>query len=104
MVGPRDIAIMTRHILPNILGPIVVVATLGVATAIIVGASLSFLGLGAQPPTPEWGAMLSEGREFIQTGWWMSVSSRVAIMIIGALDQPGRRRPARPAPDPRSGT
>jgi peptide/nickel transport system permease protein len=81
VVGLGHIAIMTRHILPNILAPLIVVATLGVATAIIVGASLSFLGLGAQPPTPEWGAMLSEGRGFIQTGWWMSVFPGLAIMI-----------------------
>jgi ABC-type dipeptide/oligopeptide/nickel transport system permease subunit len=58
----------------------VVVATLGVATAIIIGASLSFLGLGAQPPLPEWGAMLSEGRGFLQTAWWMSVFPGLAIM------------------------
>ena len=56
VIGAGDRKIMTRHILPNLMGPLVVVATMGVATAIIVGASLSYLGLGAQPPTPEWGA------------------------------------------------
>lgn len=81
VVGVNDLGIMARHVFPNILGPLVVVATLGIATAIIVGASLSFLGLGAQPPTPEWGAMLSEGRAFIQTAWWMSVFPGLAIMV-----------------------
>lgn len=81
VIGASDRKIMLRHILPNLLGPLVVVATLGVATAIIVGASLSYLGLGAQPPTPEWGAMLSDGRNFIRTGWWLSVFPGVAIMI-----------------------
>jgi peptide/nickel transport system permease protein len=81
VTGTRDSVIMLRHILPNIIGPIVVVATLGIATAIIVGASLSYLGLGAQPPTPEWGAMLSDGRNFMQTGWWLSVFPGVAIIL-----------------------
>jgi peptide/nickel transport system permease protein len=80
VMGATDLDIMARHIFPNILSPLVVVATLGVATAIIVGASLSFLGLGAQPPLPEWGAMLSEGRGFLQTAWWMSVFPGLAIM------------------------
>ena len=80
VTGIGDVEIMARHIFPNILSPLVVVATLGVATAIIVGASLSFLGLGAQPPLPEWGAMLSEGRGFLQTAWWMSVFPGLAIM------------------------
>lgn len=81
VMGVGDVGIMARHVFPNILAPLVVVATLGIATAIIVGASLSFLGLGAQPPTPEWGAMLSEGRAFIQTAWWMSVFPGLAIMV-----------------------
>jgi peptide/nickel transport system permease protein len=80
VVGVGHLEIMGRHIFPNILSPLVVVASLGVATAIIVGASLSFLGLGAQPPLPEWGAMLSEGRGFLQTAWWMSVFPGLAIM------------------------
>jgi ABC-type dipeptide/oligopeptide/nickel transport system permease subunit len=80
VMGVGDLDIMARHIFPNILSPLVVVATLGVATAIIIGASLSFLGLGAQPPLPEWGAMLSEGRGFLQTAWWMSVFPGLAIM------------------------
>jgi peptide/nickel transport system permease protein len=81
VVGVGNFWIMVRHLLPNVLAPLVVVATLGVATAIIVGASLSFLGLGAQPPTPEWGAMLNEGRGFIRTGWWLTVFPGLAIML-----------------------
>jgi peptide/nickel transport system permease protein len=81
VIGVGHASIMVRHLLPNVLAPLVVVATLGVATAIIVGASLSFLGLGAQPPTPEWGAMLNDGRGFIRTGWWLTVFPGLAIMI-----------------------
>jgi ABC-type dipeptide/oligopeptide/nickel transport system permease subunit len=81
VMGVGHVAIMVRHLLPNVLAPLVVVATLGVATAIIVGASLSFLGLGAQPPTPEWGAMLNDGRGFIRTAWWLTVFPGIAIMV-----------------------
>ncbi len=81
VIGVGNVSIMVRHILPNVLAPLVVVATLGVATAIIVGASLSFLGLGAQPPTPEWGAMLNDGRGFIRTAWWLTVFPGLAIMV-----------------------
>jgi peptide/nickel transport system permease protein len=81
VIGLGNVSIMVRHILPNVLAPLVVVATLGVATAIIVGASLSFLGLGAQPPTPEWGAMLNDGRGFIRTAWWLTVFPGLAIMV-----------------------
>jgi peptide/nickel transport system permease protein len=81
VIGVGNVAIMVRHILPNVLAPLVVIATLGVATAIIVGASLSFLGLGAQPPTPEWGAMLNDGRGYIRTAWWLTVFPGLAIMV-----------------------
>ena len=80
-IGVRDTRVMIRHILPNVLPPLIVVASLGVATAIIVGASLSFLGLGAQPPTPEWGAMLNDGRGFIRTAWWLTVFPGLAILV-----------------------
>lgn len=73
--------IVLRHLLPNILGPIVVVTTLGVAGAIIAGASLSFLGLGARPPTPEWGLMLSEGRSYLRQAWWITTFPGLAIML-----------------------
>ncbi len=73
--------IMARHILPNVLAPIIVVATNGVAGAIIAGAALSFLGLGQQPPAPEWGLMLNEGREFIRVAAWVTTYPGLAIMV-----------------------
>jgi peptide/nickel transport system permease protein len=79
--GCRTRRILLRHILPNVLGPIVVVTTLGVAGAIIAGASLSFLGLGAKPPTPEWGLLLSDGRNYLRQAWWITTFPGLAIMI-----------------------
>ncbi len=74
--------IIIRYILPNIFAPILVQATLIVAQAIIAEASLSFLGLGQQPPSPSWGAMLNTGKNFVQQGqWWMSVFPGVAIFL-----------------------
>ena len=69
------------HIIPNILAPLVVVATVGIGQAIIAGASLSFLGLGASPPTPEWGLMLSEGRNYLRHAWWVATFPGLAIML-----------------------
>ena len=80
-IGCRPMRIIMRHILPNILGPIVVVATLGVAGAIIAGAALSFLGLGAVPPTPEWGLMLSSGRNYLRAAPWITTFPGLAIMV-----------------------
>lgn len=79
--GASTIRILFFHIFLNVLGPIVVVATLGVASAIISGAALSFLGLGPEPPTPEWGLMLSEGRNYLRYAWWISTFPGIAIMI-----------------------
>src|SRR5438552_2580961 len=64
-MGCSDLRIMALHLLPNIVGPLIVLATLGLGQTIVAAASLSFLGLGAQPPTPEWGAMLGDGRDYI---------------------------------------
>jgi peptide/nickel transport system permease protein len=72
---------MFTQILPNIVGPIIVVATLGVAGAILVEAALSFLGLGVQPPAPSWGGMLSAAREKLFTAPWISVFPGLAIFI-----------------------
>ena len=72
---------MIRHLLPNIVAPIIVFSTLGIALAIITGSSLSFLGLGAQPPTPEWGAMLSTGRDYLRRQPWVSTFPGLAIMF-----------------------
>jgi peptide/nickel transport system permease protein len=76
--GPQ---IMWRHILPNIIAPIIVITTNGVAGAIVAGAALSFLGLGAQSPTPEWGLMLSEGRTYLRSASWVTTYPGFAIMI-----------------------
>jgi peptide/nickel transport system permease protein len=80
-VGANVRGILVRHILPNILAPIIVLATLGTAGAILSAAALSFLGLGAQPPTAEWGAMLSEGRNYMRLAWWVTTFPGIAIMM-----------------------
>lgn len=80
-VGARVRGILVRHILPNILAPVIVLATLGTAGAILSAAALSFLGLGAQPPTAEWGAMLSEGRNYMRLAWWVTTFPGLAIMV-----------------------
>lgn len=80
-IGCADGQLIRRHILPNVLTPVLVLGTLGIAGAILVGASLSFLGLGAQPPTAEWGAMLSQGRQFMRTAWWIMAFPGLAITI-----------------------
>jgi peptide/nickel transport system permease protein len=80
-LGAGERRILARHVLPNVLAPVIVLATLGVAGAILTGAALSFLGLGAAPPTPEWGAMLSEGRNYMRLAWWISTFPGLAIMI-----------------------
>lgn len=72
---------MIRHILPNSLTPIIVQGTLGISTAIIEAAALGFLGMGAQPPLPEWGKMLSDSRQFIQTAPWTVFFPGLAIML-----------------------
>jgi peptide/nickel transport system permease protein len=77
--GATAVHIMVRHILPNVVGPLIVYTTIALGTAILVTAALSYLGLGAQPPSPEWGAMLNYGRQFIYTAWWMSVFPGLAI-------------------------
>ena len=79
--GARAWRIVVFHVLPNVIAPIVVVATLGIGQAIIAGASLSFLGLGARPPTAEWGLMLSEGRHYLRHAWWIATFPGIAIMI-----------------------
>jgi ABC-type dipeptide/oligopeptide/nickel transport system permease subunit len=82
VIGVSDSRIIVRHILPNVLAPVMVLATVAMGWAIIIGAALSFLGLGAQAPTPEWGTDLASGREWIRTAWWMSTFPGVAITIV----------------------
>lgn len=74
--------VVTRHLLPNVLPPLMVVTTFSVARTIIAEASLSFLGLGLPPPTPSWGAMLDEGRNYITTGWWLALFPGLAILLL----------------------
>lgn len=78
-VGGSGAWIMWRHLLPNIRHVVLVLATLGYGAAILVGASLSFLGLGAQPPTPEWGSMLETARGYLQSDWWVGVLPGVVL-------------------------
>jgi peptide/nickel transport system permease protein len=80
-IGCPGWQIMLRHILPNIIAPLIVITTNGIAGAIVAGAGLSFLGLGAQPPTPEWGIMLSEGRSYLRAASWVTTYPGLAIMI-----------------------
>jgi peptide/nickel transport system permease protein len=80
-VGCPHRRIILRHILPNISGPVLVLATMDVAWAILRATSLSFLGLGAQPPTPEWGAMIDDGREFLRRAPWVSLAPSAVMML-----------------------
>jgi len=102
-LGSSDVRVMVRHILPNLLGPIIVLSTLQVGTAILIGSALSYLGMGAQPPTPEWGSMTADGRSYLASAWWISTfpgfaifSAVVGINLVGdglraALDPRSRR-------------
>jgi peptide/nickel transport system permease protein len=81
VIGSSANRIILRHIMPNSIAPVLVLATTGVAAAIITGAALSFLGLGVQPPTPEWGSMLSVSRNYLQHAPWMAVFPGLAIML-----------------------
>ena len=80
-VGSSDLRIISRHILPNCLGPIIVQSTLQIATAILWASGLGFLGLGAQPPTPEWGTMLSRGRVYIRVAPHVTIAPGLAILL-----------------------
>ncbi|HYM68092.1 MAG TPA: ABC transporter permease [bacterium] len=80
-VGVPPRTILTRYLLPNVTAPIVVLSTLNMAGAILTAASLSFLGLGAQPPQPEWGALLNAGRNWLIQAWWLMTFPGLAIMV-----------------------
>jgi peptide/nickel transport system permease protein len=79
--GNRSLRLLLRHVLPNALTPIIVVGTLELAFMIIYESALSFLGLGVQPPTPTWGWMLADGRNYIATAWWLATFPGLAIML-----------------------
>jgi len=80
-LGADDARILFRHIAPNVLAPALVVSSFQLAELIIVESSLGFLGLGVQPPTPSWGSMLSQGREYIATAWWLVAFPGLAIIV-----------------------
>lgn len=78
-LGASDRRIIARHLLPNVVAPVIVAATLGIGGAIMAEAALSFIGLGAQPPTPSWGAMVAEGRDLLRVAPWVSIVPGLAI-------------------------
>jgi len=80
-VGAGHGRILLRHVLPSTVAPILVVATVQVATMIVLESGLSFFGLGIQPPTPTWGGMLAEGRDYLSNAWWVSTMPGLAIML-----------------------
>ena len=81
-VGLKNIQIIARHVLPNILMPLLVYATLDISNVILTGSILSFIGIGAQPPQPEWGRMVFDGQDYLSGAWWMSVLPAFAIFIV----------------------
>jgi peptide/nickel transport system permease protein len=80
-IGTSGAKIMLKHIMPNIIPTFIVVSTLSVASGILIEAALSFLGLGVQPPTVSWGIMLSDGRNYLATSWWMATFPGIAISL-----------------------
>jgi peptide/nickel transport system permease protein len=80
-LGMGDIRIIGRHVLPNVLAPVIVYTTLGIGNTILVEAALSFLGLGVQPPTPSWGNMIADGRDALITAWWIATFPGLAIVF-----------------------
>ncbi|BBB01451.1 putative peptide ABC transporter permease [Actinacidiphila reveromycinica] len=88
--------LVLRHVVPNALGPLLVLATVGFGSSLIAASGLSFLGLGPQPPTAEWGAMLDQGRDFLQTAWWLGVFPGAAITLTAlVVNVVGRQAQAR---------
>ncbi len=81
-VGVSDVVIILRHILPNTISPILVQATVDLGTVILAMGGLAFLGLGTQPPAPDWGLMVSEGRELILNQWWVATYPGIAIFVV----------------------
>src|SRR5216684_523990 len=83
IIGATTPRIMLRHILPNVIGPGLVYVFTGMVLAILIGATLSYLGLGPQPPTAEWGAMIAAGRQFLLQAWWMTALPGFALLVLG---------------------
>ena len=82
-IGCTPARVMLRHVLPNVIAPALIYVFTAMVLAILTGATLSFLGLGPQPPTPEWGAMIAEGRQFLLLAWWMTTLPGLALLVVG---------------------
>jgi peptide/nickel transport system permease protein len=80
-LGASNVRILLRHIVPNSLAPIIVLATVSIGWAIVIAASLNFLGMGVQYPSPEWGSDLNSGRQYLSQAWWISTFPGLAIMV-----------------------
>ncbi len=80
-IGVKDWRIILQHLLPNLIGPVIVLMTLNVANNILLESSLTFLGLGVDPTIPSWGGMLADGRTYLQSAWWVSVFPGLAILL-----------------------
>jgi peptide/nickel transport system permease protein len=80
-VGAGPVRIMFRHVLPNVLTPVIVLSTIGIGGAILAISGLSYIGLGAQPPSPEWGSMLNQARLYMQRAWWITTFPGIAIVM-----------------------
>ena len=83
VMGYGTLRIMFRHLLPNAVSPLVVYWMTDMALAILLGSSLGYLGLGAQPPAAEWGVLIADGKNFMTTAWWMSIFPGTAIVLAG---------------------
>jgi ABC-type dipeptide/oligopeptide/nickel transport system permease subunit len=81
VIGCSDTRVVVRHILPNLIAPVLVLATIGVAYSILNGSALSFLGLGVQPPDAEWGLMVAEGKSYLRDAWWMTTAPGLALAV-----------------------
>jgi peptide/nickel transport system permease protein len=79
--GASPVRLLARHVVPNVISPILAFATIGIGFTLIAASSLSYIGLGAQPPSPEWGAMLSDGRQFLNDAWWIATFPGLAIFL-----------------------
>jgi len=84
-LGGSAARVIVRHVMPNVLSSLVVIATLELARAIVLEATLSFLGLGVQPPTPSWGGMVHEGREYLDSAWWISTAPGIVLMLTSVV-------------------
>src|SRR5438045_8549054 len=82
-IGCSTARIMLRHIMPNVIAPALIYVFTGMVLAILTGATLSLFGLGPQPPTPQWGAMIAEGRQYLLLAWWMTTLPGLALLVVG---------------------